>query len=216
MRNKETLRKHKCDELKFKELLQIKELIYEEFDILVIKIPHLPYPVKIFDTPGLQNDTVNIIDSYFSTTLIPIFIITSSFEANLSDGYIESLGKIKSHFEGSYFYLIITKINLLSEDVNDMNLFKTNLNNILNYTEQIDLKLIGLNLMVDNNYTSYIKYLKDFNDNYLALFKMDYFKSLIRSCFKKFSQAISHNNYDSKLQVNSFPNNLRMNNLTEN
>ena len=74
---------------------------------------------------------------------------------------------------------------MLSEDVNDMNLFKTNLNNILNYTEQIDLKLIGLNLMVDNNYTSYIKYLKDFNDNYLALFKMDYFKSLIRSCIKK-------------------------------
>ena len=205
MRNKETLRKHKCDELKFKELLQIKELIYEEFDILVIKIPHLPYPVKIFDTPGLQNDTVNIIDSYFSTTLIPIFIITSSFEANLSDGYIDSLGKIKSHFEGSYFYLIITKINLLSEDVNDMNLFKTNLNNILNYTEQIDLKLIGLNSMVDNNYTSYIKYLKDFNDNYLALFKMDYFKSLIRSCIKNFSQAISYNNYDSKLQFNSFP-----------
>jgi len=169
-----------------------------DFDEIVIKIPQFQVATQIVCFPSLNEHTVSLIDNYLVNTSIPIFLYVCSFDIEIRtfDKHFDYLKSLSNRHLNSYFYLVMTKVDLFEEKImskqrqRDKN--SCDFISLVNNLDKLGLKYIGLtvinNLNTNNkeNYRNIFKFVTDFYRDNISILKMEYFKCLLRSSINKF------------------------------
>ena len=220
-KNKEIIINDDClDEEKLNKLFEELNLNNGdyEYDEIIVKIPHINVAFQILDTPYLNEYTISIIESCLAQTSIPVFVLVNSInlETKFNEKYFDLLKNLFNKFHDSYYYLVLTKVDLLENKIKSENekeknidLFSSYIKSFLNNLDKINFKFIGLTIFNNQSknkeiYKNFMNFLIKFNYDNLAVLRFDYFKCLIKSTINGFSLSSSKKNNFSTSEIDDF------------